>query len=243
LLNTKIKTVLICFPFVICTNLIGQISLTSVDFGKVKQQKIQQLITQQISADHTNFSDLEVSVECDDDAGEFSRFSKCFKVNQPPELVWERYMFTDQTEIWDSKRVSFGVLYSRRRETVAYADEHFFGMEEGQIYFLSLNLLGGLYKLPVAFEIIRADDQSRTIEFSYLKGGKAEGKQIIQFIETSEGNTTIIHSSFVKSNSKLRDKFLYPFFHNKIIREFHSNMKRIISRQAKYSKRQLAKVK
>jgi hypothetical protein len=83
-----------------------------------------------------------------------------------------------------------------------------------------------LYNLAVAFEIIAIDVLNREIIFSYVEGGKSQGEQSIQFIDTKDGYTEIIHSTLFKSDSKFRDKFLYPKFHIKAINEFHKNILR-----------------
>ena len=56
--------------------------------------------------------------------------------------------------------------------------------------------------------------------------GKARGLQKIQLVETPEGYTRIIHITYFRSNSRFRDKALYPHFHKKAITEFHNNIKR-----------------
>ena len=98
---------------------------------------------------------------------------------------------------------------------------------------MNLKLLNGLYNLPVAFEITKIDEGNKMIEFSYLKGGKARGAQVIQLMSTDRGYTKVVHKSYVQSHSKFRDKYLYPYFHNKIINEFHGNMRRLIAYRAK----------
>jgi hypothetical protein len=86
----------------------------------------------------------------------------------------------------------------------------------------------GLFNLPMAFEIINIDPVERLIEFSYIDGNKARGKQTIQFTDNDDGRIRITHKSFFKSNSPFRDNLLYPYFHRKFIREFHRNMKQLI---------------
>jgi hypothetical protein len=125
------------------------------------------------------------------------------------------------------------MIYCRSSESIIYADEMLNGLEEGRIYYLNLKILGGIYNLPVAFEITNIDPDNKTVEFSYLKGGKARGKQWIRLEESPEGYTKIIHQTLVKSDSNFRDKYLYPYFHNKLINEFHLNMKRIITARSK----------
>ena len=92
----------------------------------------------------------------------------------------------------------------------------------------------GLYNLAVGLEIIDIDPVNRSITFSYLKGGKSRGEQTIYFITSRKGFTEIIHQTAFKSNSYLRDRYLYPYFHRKAINEFHRNMRNAIIQGEKH---------
>ncbi len=218
--------------------LFAQGEIDEVDFGQIKYKSIKTYLIDQKAHGYNYFSDFQPSIHEDDDLSEYLNFEKSYLIKQPVELVWDNYYSANITEVWDMNRVSFGLLYSREMNSVFYADQEFYGFKKGQIYYLNLKILNGIYNLPVAFEVIKVAPESKLIEFSYLKGGKAQGKQMIQMFETAEGYTKILHKSYVKSNSKIRDKYLYPFFHNKIINEFHNNLKRLITERSKYLKRQ-----
>ena len=190
-----------------------------------------------------SLSQLEVSVEKHDDLNSFLHFEKEYLVKVDPEFVWGNYRYSSQTEVWDLNKISFAFLFNKNTESLIYANQDYFGLEKGQIFWLNLKILNGFYNLPVVFEIINIDPEHNLIEFSYIKGGKARGKQSIQFEPTEEGYTRIVHRSYVKSDSKFRDKFLYPYFHNKLINEFHGNMKRMITRLERTSSENLAEIK
>lgn len=217
----------------------AQSSISSVDLSQIKQNKVRKFIEEQQNQQIEYFSDLEVSVHQDDDLSNFMNFEKIFTVKAQSDIVWDAYKYSCQTDVWDINRVSVGMLFSKKSQAVFYADQDFYGLEKGQIYYLNLKILNGFYNLPVVFEIINIDYENKLFEFSYLKGGKAQGKQTIRFIDSGDGNTRIIHSSFVKSRSKIRDKYLYPFFHNKIINEFHSNMRKLIAQNSKNKKHKM----
>jgi hypothetical protein len=174
-----------------------------------------------------------VSVNETDDLEGFHLYEKIYIVKEYVEFVWSSYELSSQSDIWDLNKISFALLYSRANKSLKYANEDTGGLQNGQIFYLNLKILNGFYSLPVAFEIMNVDAEQKVIEFSYLEGGKARGKQTIKLESTEEGFTRIIHKSVVKSKSKIRDKYLYPYFHNKLINEFHSNMRRLIARQAK----------
>jgi len=213
----------------------AQNSIKAIDLSKIKHRKVKNYILEQQKQNIEYFSDLEASVHQNDDLTGFLISEKSYVIQQKKEIVWKNYRHSCQTDVWDIKRVSFSVLYSRDSQSIVYADQDFFGLAEGQIYYLNLKVLNGFYNLPVAFEVINVDTENNFFEFSYLKGGKAQGKQTIQFVDTEEGYTEVIHKSFVKSNSKIRDKYIYPFFHNKIINEFHNNMRKLIMEKHKYA--------
>ncbi|NJN25757.1 MAG: hypothetical protein HC819_07225 [Cyclobacteriaceae bacterium] len=211
----------------------AQNQLTEIDLEHIRQATVRQYISEQQDRHIKCFSDLHPSVVQNDALDDFRQYEKVYLIKESVHEVWANYKYASQTDVWEINRVSFGMAFCRDSEEVVYADELLFGMEVGQIYFLNLKILHGLYNLPVAFEVTTVDRERRLFEFSYLKGGKAEGKQSIQLMETPQGYTEIVHKSFVRSDSKFRDKYLYPFFHNKLIREFHSNMRRIITYNAK----------
>ncbi len=207
----------------------AQNDLGQVDMSQIRQKKIRKFIQSQHAMEFQDFSDLEPSVDTHSDLADFRNYEKEYLIRKSPEDVWYNYVNSSQTDIWDISKISFGMIYCRDSEAIVYADQTLYGLEPGRIYFINLKVLNGFYSLPVAFEITRIDASERLIEFSYLKGGKAEGKQIIRIVDSEDGYSTIHHSSFVRSNSGFRDKYLYPFFHNRLINEFHFNMKKIIA--------------
>lgn len=212
----------------------AQNNISSVDFNQIKYKSVKNYIAEQQNRQIEYFSEMEASVKEHTDLTSFMNYEKEYIIKESSDVVWENYKHSNQTDIWELRRVAFGMLYSRESESQVYADQDFYGMEVGQIYYLNLKVLNGLYRLPVVFEIITVDPEKKLFEFSYLKGGTAQGKQMIQFEDTEEGYTRIIHKSFVKSHSKIRDMYIYPFFHNKIIKEFHDNMRRTIAENMKF---------
>ncbi len=221
----------------------GQTSISSVEFDQIKQKKVKKIIIEQQKQEVHFFSELQVSVQCDDDLSEFTAYEKNYIVKENIDDVWSIYNNTSQTDVWDINRISVGMLVSKKNKSIVYANQDLYGMEEGLLYYLNLKVLNGIFNLPVVFKIIKVDPANRLFELSYLKGGKAQGKQVIQLVDTENGYTKIVHKSYVRSNSKIRDKYLYPFFHNKIINEFHANMKKMILENSKYRKALVVDIK
>ncbi len=210
----------------------AQTTLNSVNFEKIQSRKIRKLIKQQ-SKTIDQFSDLNASVGSNAKLEDFHYYEKEYLIKQDPDEVWYNYIHANQTEVWDISRISFGMIYCRDTDSITYIDETLTNLSTNYIYYINLKILGGLYHLPVAFEITDIDTENKVIKFSYLNGGKAEGVQMICFSETQDGFTNIKHQTYVRSHSAIRDKYLYPYFHNKLISEFHINMKRQISFRAK----------
>jgi hypothetical protein len=130
--------------------------------------------------------------------------------------------------MWNGHSVRFGLLISKCSNSVIYKNNPLFpDIDTGQVYFLDMRLLKGLLNVPAAFEITNIDQKQQMVEFSYIDNNTSLGKQTIQFFDNGKDCTRIVHRSYFKSESALRDDF-YPCFHNKFIKEFHRNMKHII---------------
>jgi len=220
----------------------GQVEISAVDLQKIDQKKVRSLLKNQ-NLQVKSFSELSTSVHEDDELLDFKHFEKSYTVKENLDLVWDLYTFSCQADVWDLTKISFAMLYNDADQSLIYANQDCIGLQSGQIFYLNLKIMNGFYNLPVSFKIVKVDHDNKSIELSYLKGGKTSGKQIIELIETEEGFTNIIHRSIVKGNSAIRDKYLYPYFHNKLINEFHANMKRIIVQQSKADAELLAESK
>lgn len=163
---------------------------------------------------------------------DFNIQEKNFYLDYGLSSVWECYRHVNSIDMWSGKSVRFGVLLSKPSNSVVYADNPSSPeIDTGQIFFLNLKLIKGLINVPVAFEIINIDQKQQLIEFSYIESNKSKGKQTIQFFDYGDGRTRIVHTSFFKSGSCIRDNLLYPVFHKKFIREFHRNMLELIGRK------------
>jgi hypothetical protein len=124
--------------------------------------------------------------------------------------------------------MAFGLLLLKFPVSIFYKNDSIMGVDIGQIYFLKLKLMLGIFNIPVAFEIITVDEDNKIIEFSYIEGNKSIGVQQVKFIDHGDDQTEIIHTSYYKSDSHFRDKWMYPHFHKIIINDFHRNMRRLL---------------
>lgn len=173
------------------------------------------------------FKDVKASC-ADEDFEGFSFYSKTFMVKERLQNVWQTYRGTSPIESWDTRKSSVGLIYLRGTDEVRYERDTCNGINLGQIIFVNLKLVKGLYRMATAFEVTKVSEQEAVIEVSYIESGVNHGKQTIYMTETADGHTMITHTSVIRSDSRFRDKVLYPYFHNKLINVFHRQMKRKI---------------
>lgn len=221
---------------IIFTSLLGmiafycssQIKLSDLDFDKIKQEKIRDYIINQQEHNIYTLSDIKPSLNLNSNTNGYRTRENEYLIKEHFQKVWKLYANTNPGKLWNGKKVSFGLLLSRKDKKIVYNGENISKIDTGQVVYLNLRLIKGLKNLATAFEIINIDRARRIIEFSYLNGNLSEGKQTLTFFETQKGYTRIIHTSYFKSNSIIKNYFLYPYFHTRITNEFHKNMKKMM---------------
>jgi len=211
---------------ILCCQLFSQASVDNIDFDLIQHPQIINYINQQKEDRVENLSDFTPSCSSTSDFSSYQNQEKEYIIKASLPIVWASYTQANPAKSWDGKLVSFGLLISKKTNNIFYPGDDIPGIDTGQIIFLDLELLGGNFHLAMAFEIITEDPENGIVEFSYLEGNKTLGIQRLKFTPTEEGYTKIVHSSYYKSPSKLRDKILYPYFHKRLINEFHRNFKR-----------------
>ena len=196
---------------------------------EIPQHKIRHFIRTRSIDKMPDFSSIHASWGKNADQSEFNLIEKVFYLDYPVSETWDFYRHSNSLNMWNGKSVRFGLLLSKcTNSAINIRNSSFHEIDTGDIYFLNLKVLKGLFNIEVAFEIIKIDKWQRILEFSYIDNNKSLGKQSIQFFDDGAGRTKIIHRSYFKSNSFIRDKIFYPHFHKKFIREFHRNMARLI---------------
>ena len=205
----------------------SQMTFSEINLKKVPQKKVQEFLLEQQNNHIHSLKEIQPSIKPNSELKGYRNHVKEYFLKDSLIKVWHHYIVTNPGDSWNGKKVSFGMLFSRKDERIVYRNEYISCIDTGQVIFLNLKLLKGITNLAAVFEFITIDKEERVIEFSYINGNITEGKQRLQFIETPKGYTRILHSSFYKSSSSFRDRFLYPFFHDKISNEFHRNMKKL----------------
>lgn len=197
-----------------------------IDLEEVPQRRVRKFIIAGAFDKMRDFSLIRPSWKNDVNESDFRIIEKTFRLKADNSNVWDKYRKSNAVEMWNGRSVKFGLLISKRSNTVTYrSNKSYPEIDTGQVYFLDLKLLKGLFNLPVAFELISINQEKQIIEFSYLENNKSKGKQTIQIIDGGNGGTSIVHITYFRSGSAFRDD-LYPFFHGRFIREFHRNMLR-----------------
>jgi hypothetical protein len=196
-----------------------------ISLEKIPHKRIRSFIKAQINNDIQSVTDLEVSFRHGDSVKEYNKHEQLYLANYKLEDVWKFYIKTSPEKVFNDKLVSFALMLSKQNEReVLYRKGNFLKAEIGQVYFMNVKILRGLIQIAVSYEIIGINNSKKYIDFAYLKGGKSTGFQRISFSEMEPNTTQIKHTTHYKSKSKLRDRYLYPYFHTKVLEEYHLNM-------------------
>ncbi|MBV6643550.1 MAG: hypothetical protein KI791_22715 [Cyclobacteriaceae bacterium] len=158
---------------------------------------------------------------------EYLKHDASYTIDATVDVVWDAYKTIHPAIAWQSRMIRFGFVYSRQKDHYVYhADEDFGGIAKGQVYLINLNIIKGI-QIAVAHEVDEVNDEEKLIRLCYLNTGKTAGSQWIQM--EAEGNRTIItHKTRYKGTSFIRDRLLYPYFHQKATTQFHQKMSELI---------------
>ncbi len=232
ILSTVLGMFLLPFYF---GNVYTQYNDEHIDMTLIDKKKVKDFIISHKMDDFPELCKVKSSWEIDGDSNHYNYHSKTFFIKTNIKDVWYWYINANPIKAWSGRLIDFGVLVSKNTGAMLYKSKGVFSvLETGQVYFLNLKLLKGICNLPVAFEIIKVDEKRKVIEFSYIDCNVSKGKQVIQFIDQPDGTTQIIHTSYFKSDSAVRDG-IYPFYHKRIIKDFHRNMRKKLKQVAKKS--------
>jgi len=201
----------------------------TIDLDEVHQRKVRKYISSREIDRMDDFSAIHASWTNEIRESDYNVNEKIFYLGSDLSIVWECYRHASPVKTWNGKSMRLGLLILKCSNSVVYTDNSIFPeIDTCQVYFLNLRLMKGLFNAPVAFEIIKIDQKEQLLEISYIDNNKSQGKQTIQFFDNGDGQTRIVHRSYFKSNSWLREDFFYPWLHKKFIKEFHGNMSRLV---------------
>lgn len=198
---------------------------TDIDLSQILQKKLKEFIHSNHLYNLKDFAGLQSFDFNRADIDSFYHHSKTFIVKADIETVWSKYKSIPPAEAWKGGIVSFGFQYSKPQNRLTYIADAYQGLEVGQIVFINVSFIMGLVNIAVGHEITEVNDSEKSLRTAYLNCGKSEGTQQIKLQATPEGYTAVTHHTIYKSDSKFRDKYLYPILHTQAIRSFHNNIK------------------
>lgn len=197
-----------------------------IDFLRIQHKSVHKLFGKNKIQTLKDLSDLQSFCYDPAHTKKYHKHLKVLSVHASLEKVWETYRTISPQDTWKGRMVSFGVMYSRKRNQLSFYDDVYHGIEAGQLIFLNLNLFGNVAHLAVGHEVVDIYDDLKQIKICYVQNGASVGTQLIQLKKISESETKVIHETWYTSGSWFRDKILYPGFHARAIGEFHTNVKR-----------------
>ncbi len=201
------------------------VPIDSVDFNRIPHKKVRQLIIRQKHFGVKTFDDMQSVCYNLPDSNNYKIFKESQLIKQDINVVWNNLVHQAPSDEFDGRIVTFGFLYSKKDKNILYRNENYNGIEEGQILFFNLRMLGGIKNIAVAMEVTRMDSEGKEIEYCYVDHGSTKGTQKFSLQATPEGFTEITQLTRYKCKSRLRDRRLYSFFHEKIVNEFFSHIK------------------
>ncbi len=207
---------------------IAQTSSKTIDYKRIPQKKVRKLLKRIEQFGIKDLSDLNAKCYDSDDSSTYCVQTDSHIIKENIINVWNKMMKLNLCEEFSGRLVSLGMMYSKKLNQIFYKDDKFVGIEEGQVFYLNLKLLGGIKNLGVGLEVTRIDKDKKSIKFCYLNHGTSEGTQEIRLTETTDGYSIITQETRYKSKSKFRDKRLYPGFHRKFVNELHENLTKLI---------------
>ncbi len=228
-MNTTSKCLILSVFAFLQLQSFGQPLLDDINLEQIEQKKIRKYIEGQIEEGKHQFCEIHPSWNSGKDLSSYCKNEKIYFLKGNLQDIWKGYVSADPSKSWNGRKISFGLLLQKFPGHIFYNHDPIMGVDLGQVYYLNLNLLLGIFNIPVAFEMITVDAEQKIIEFSYIEGNKSNGVQQVKFLDIGDDRTEIIHVSYFKSDSRFRDKWIYPFFHNLIINDFHRNMRELLN--------------
>jgi hypothetical protein len=208
-----------------CVYVHSQKKLSEIEMHRIPQKKVRTFISTQQERNVFDFQDIRPSCAHGEDLTGLNEITYNYIIKEDINTVWQKYFTTSPAESWNSGMVTFGLLFSKQSDYILYRDDPVFdGISTGQVFYVNLRLLGGVYNLAVGLEIVEINEKEKYFQFSYLKEGKSKGIQTVRFYETKDDFTKIVHHTLFESDSPFRDKYLYPFFHKRAITAVHRKM-------------------
>jgi hypothetical protein len=143
---------------------------TTIDLNRIPQEKVRTLLENRI----TDSCSLQLyAIQPTFHKGQkmkgYHYLESVYLFREIPEKVWDIYQVTNPAESWNGTMISFGLLVSKKDKSIMYRDDKSFsGIDTGQVIFVNLKILKGIYNLAVGLEIVDIDEKRKSITYSYI---------------------------------------------------------------------------
>ena len=155
--------------------------------------------------------------------------TETYFVDAPRKTVFNQYLQISPAKAWTNSRMDFALMFDKNSGKIYYQDhDDFPAMEPNVLTILNLHFFNRLLQLSVGHEIELIDHEEYLIKSNYLESSVSRGSQFLRFFEDEPAKTRIVHDTYYKSDSKFRDRYIYPPAHTITIGAFHANMKQLI---------------
>ena len=171
---------------------------------------------------YTKFEEFETSITGDLNPDLFHFNHMAFEIDRDLASIWNAYLSSNPKSSWSGKGLLFDMAYSKRDQKIYYRDGDVPHMHEGMGVFIVLDIFH-LLKITAAMEITKVDEATHTIEYTYLKKNTSNGRQIMKLTDLGNGKTRLVHDTYFKSSSRLRDR-IYPKPHEDLVSQLHTNV-------------------
>lgn len=181
---------------------------------EIAMPQVADTVEEFITTNGADVSSYTRSCESFDACNHMNYHSKTYTYKGNAQDAYQHLLDLGPKGIWKSSS-RFELEYDPESRSFLGKNHELPSLNLGQIFFLELDITKKM-QIPVAFEIIELNAETRTATFSYLNQNKSHGAQRISFHQDGE-NFNVVHETHFKSSSNFRDKYLYGYFHTKLL--------------------------
>lgn len=196
----------------------------AIDCDQMPYSSMKKLLAREGIASTFDIERLQPTCVAEAEVDQYQYHIKTYFIDASVDKVWEAYKTIDPQDAWRGSIGSYAFMYSREDGLIRYVSDNYPGIEEGQIIFLNLRFLHGLFNIAVGQEVTEIDDENQEMKFCYLDNNVSAGSQSFRLKSTADGRTMVVHQTNYRSDSKFRDERLYPLIHSLIIKEYHRSV-------------------
>jgi len=216
--------ILILFALSFSITVWSQMKISEIDAKKLGYKKVAKYLKNEELKKLRFFFEIQPSINDSCDLSKFYFHSGTYIINSSVQDVWNICITTSPAVLWNGKMLGLACVYDVNTDNMFYvSDEQCNTLDLKQIYFINLRIMR-LFNVAAALMVTKIDADQKLIEFTYIRGNKSVGKQILRLFEFGNNGTKIVHDTFYKSNSKMRDRKFYSRFHQIAITDLHKKI-------------------